>query len=199
MEAKYLRDYDPQIVTNVFAIGECIEWTEHLYKDENGNIGGYGLAGIIKKITPHTVLVQLVTIDKEIRIEKDQLVKDVLDLGLKDVIEASIGQGSSKKSDDVLHDAYRLRDPCDKAVFYVGISKNIQRRYKQHLACSGLNFKLNIRIQEILQSGLLPELELIEHAMEGFAKAREREKFWIAYHVQQGDTLMNIAEMDEVE
>ncbi len=206
MRFRHLRDYDPQIVSNVFAVGERIAWGQDSYpgfdRDENEIISIKYVTGIIKKITPLTVIV---TIDhpykdtKDTRLDKRSLAQNVWDGGLRKAIETTIGQNPSKKSDDTPHDAYRLRDPRDNSVFYVGISKNIQRRYKQHLACSGLNFKLNLRIQEILQSGLLPELEIVEKSMPGLTKSKERERFWINHHVAAGYILTNIAEMDGTE
>lgn len=218
MKAEYLRSYDPQeVVTNKFAVGERIEWKDGVWQDENSTLFIECFAGIIKKITPCTVVLYIeyayrrASKHKEIRIGKYQLAQDVLDWELGEAIKATIGQDTAPKNlkannevektvkNDIPHDAYRLRDPRDKAVFYVGISKNSQRRYKQHLACAGLNFKLNIRIQEILQCGLIPQMEIIEPAIPGAEKAREREKHWISYHIQVGDQLTNIAEMDEVE
>lgn len=208
MKFQYRRDYAPTIVSNIFYPGERIEWQKNSYPVFNGdNYGDYDeivielIAGTIKKITPFTVLV---TIDcpceeiKDVRFDKGWLAQHVWNRELRKAIEASIGQVPSKKTDNTPHDAYRLRDPRNNAIFYVGISKNIQRRYKQHLACSGLNFKLNLRIQEILQCGFAPEMEIIEPAIPGAEKARERERYWINHHTEQGNTLTNIAEMDEV-
>lgn len=206
MKFRYLRDYDPRIVSNIFAQGERIEWGEDSYPgtdwDDDSIISIECVTGIIKKITPLTALV---TIDdshgktKDIRLDKRLLAQNVCNRELRRAIEASIGQGPLKKTDNTPHDAYRLRDPRNNTVFYVGISKNIQRRYKQHLACSGLNFKLNLRIQEILRCGLVPEMEIIEPAILGANEAREREKHWINHHTQQGDLLTNIAEMDGIQ
>lgn len=215
MKREDLRDYDPQIVTNKFAIGECIEWIDGIWQEPYEDIlyAEY-VAGIIKKITPYTVLIDIKHPSrraKEERIGKRQLAHDVMDAALSEAIKTTIGQDLSPKKlptkpsseespkSDTPHDAYRLRDPRDKSVFYVGISKNSKRRHKQHLACAGLNFRLNLRIQEILQRGLTPEMEIIEHAIPGAEKAREREKHWINYHTQQGDQLTNIAEMDGIQ
>lgn len=196
-ESRQIRDYDRSKVTNIFAISEQIEWVRDLADTSRGTLAYYQ-TGIIKKITPWTILLEVD--GKDQREDKSFLADAVRDNSLEEAIKASFGQDPSKKPKNTPpHDAYRLRDPRDKAVFYVGISKNVQRRFKQHLACAGLNFKLNIRIQEILQSGLIPELELIERAIPGPDKAREREKFWINHHTQLGDILTNIAEMNEVE
>lgn len=193
-ESRQVREYDRSKVANIFAIGEQIEWVEWSSDSDRGILYIYQ-TGIIKKMTPWTVILE---IDGQERRECKVVLEDkAYDNDLKEAIKATFGQGpsSSKKTP---HDAYRLRDPRDKAVFYVGISKNTQRRYKQHLACFGLNFRLNTRIQEILQSGHVPELETIEKAIPGSAEARNRERFWIEHHAQLGDPLTNVAEMSEV-
>jgi hypothetical protein len=237
MEAKYLRYYDPQTVSNRFAPGERIEWknlmwesgaayvdTEFIYLNPDDSDYGESTVvecatGIIKKIMP---LIVIITIDhpnkeaKNVRLNKEMLARLVLDPQLKKTIETSMGQDISeqkvpkqktskapkipkepKMPDDTPHDVYRLRDPRDKVIFYVGISRNVRKRYGRHLSCAGLNFKLNIRIQEIRKCGLAPELELIETNVIGTNKAREREKYWINHHVEAGDILTNIAEMDD--
>lgn len=196
-ESRQIRDYDKSKVTNIFAIGEQIEWVSDLADTSRGTLAYYQ-TGIIKRMTPWTVLLEVDGRDQ--RESKSFLADRARDNNLKDAIKASFGQGSSKNpKNDTPYDAYRLRDTRDQSVFYVGISKNYSRRYKQHLACFGLNFKLNLRIQEILLCGLMPEMEIIERAIPGSEKAREREKYWINYHVQQGDQLTNIADMNEVE
>jgi len=42
-------------------------------------------------------------------------------------------------------------------------------------------------------------MEIIEKAIPGSDKAREREKYWINHYTQAGDLLTNIAEMNEAE
>lgn len=195
-ESRQIRNYDRSKVTNRFVVGEQIEWREWVTDADQGTLSIYQ-TGIIKKITAWTVVLEID--GQEQRLDKSFLENRAADFALKKAIKETFGQSPSPKKstkDKTPHDAYRLRDPRDKSVFYVGISKNSQRRYKQHLACSGLNFKLNLRIQEILQGGLLPEMEIIEQAIPGSEKAKEREKHWINHHTQQGNLLTNIAEMD---
>lgn len=192
--------YDSSKVTNKFGVGEQIEWFEEGFMGYDDSLTSVYETGIIKKITPYTLILEIN--GRDCRIDKTTFIYEhVKDIGLYEAIKASIGQDPSPKKakSNIPHDAYRLRDPRDKAIFYVGISKNVRRRYKQHLACSGLNFQLNIRIQEILQCGLTPEMEIIEKNIDGAEKARERERYWIRHHQSLGDVLTNIAEMDEVE
>lgn len=195
-----IRDYNRNKVTNKFVVGAWIEWVEEYLLDTNENLVSVYCTGLIKKITPGTIILEINGKDRCVG-KAPFIHENIRDFDLYESINASIGQNPPKETakDKVLHDVYRLRDPRNKSIFYVGLSKNSQRRYRQHLACAGLNFKLNLRIQEILQSGLVPEMEIIEQAIPGSAKARERERFWINHHIQAGDLLTNIAEMDEVE
>lgn len=209
LECKYYRNYDPRIISNKFAIGECIEWVDGIYQSEcNDTLCVSCAAGVVRKITPYAVVIDIRYPRKkrgEVRIAKSQLAQDVIDWKLGETIATTLGETPSPKrikktapqiKNPIPHDVYRLRDPRDKSVFYVGISKNSQRRYKQHLACVGLNFNLNLRIQEILQNGFIPEMEIIERAIPGVTKAREYERFWINHHIRQGDPLTNIAEVE---
>lgn len=212
MEDQEVRNYDRSKVTNIFTVGEQIEWMEGLTESNPGSENSHAIvfyqAGIIKEIDRWTVTLEIDGQEKVLK--KAYLENRAVDASLAKAIVASLDVKSSPKRPNRArlpfekpkksgppHDIYRLRDPRDKAVFYIGISKDSQRRLKQHLACAGLNFKLNIRIQEILQSGLLPEMEIIEQDIDGTERARERERFWISHHTQAGDILTNIAEMDE--
>src|SRR5438105_386511 len=86
---------------------------------------------------------------------------------------------------------YRLVDPRDLAVFYVGITNNPEARLKQHLACDGSNPDKDARIQEIGQQGLQPLMEGIERPGT-LHLARLREAHWIDYYLQEQALLTNI-------
>lgn len=210
-----IRNYDRSKVTNIFAIGEQIEWvlwvTESMPGSEDSEMLTVFQTGVIKEIYKWAVVLE---IDGEERlVKKAYLENRADDPALAKVIVESLGwkylNGKPSKDHEVFpgkiaktwpsYDVYRLIDPRIKSVFYVGISKNSSIRYKQHLACTSRNLNLNLRIQEILQCGLTPEMVIIERGIPGQSKARQREKYWINYHTQQGDLLTNIAEMNEVE
>jgi predicted GIY-YIG superfamily endonuclease len=203
------RDYDKSKVTNKFAVGEQIEWvkgvTESNPGSDNSEMVVIFQTGIIKEIYKWVVVLEIDGEEKVLK--KVYLENSADDPALAEAIVASLEwnylHGRPSKTElppnkprksGPPHDIYRLRDPRDKAIFYIGISKNSQRRYKQHLACVGLNFKLNIRIQEILQCGLIPEMEIIEQDVDGTERAKERERFWIRHHQSLGDVLTNIAD-----
>ena len=209
------RNYDRSKVTNIFAVGEQIEWMEGLTELNPGTEDSMLIAifqtGIIKEIYKWMVVLE---IDGEERLVKKAYLENragdpVLAKAIIESLDWKYLNGKPSKAYKVFpgkmikigppHDAYRLIDPRDKSVFYVGISKNSSIRYKQHLACSSRNLNLNLRIQEILQCGLTPEMEIIERDIPGQSKARERERHWIRHHQSLGDVLTNIAEMDEVE
>src|SRR5690348_3565294 len=86
---------------------------------------------------------------------------------------------------------YRLVDPRDRTVFYVGITNNPEARLKQHLACNGSNPDKDAWIQEICQQGLQPLMEIIERP-EMRHQAQLREAYWIHYYLQEQALLTNI-------
>jgi hypothetical protein len=43
---------------------------------------------------------------------------------------------------------YRLRDPRDNAIRYIGITMNVFEHFKQHLRCDGVNPAKDAWIQE---------------------------------------------------
>jgi hypothetical protein len=86
---------------------------------------------------------------------------------------------------------YRLRDPRDQAVFYVGITNDLDARFKQHLLCDGSSPEKDGRIQEICQQGLQPSMEIIEAPGE-VRFAREREAYWINRYLQEHAPLTNV-------
>ena len=92
-------------------------------------------------------------------------------------------------SDD-LYNVYRLIDPRNNDVYYVGITNDLERRYKEHIACSGTNLRKNTRTIEILQQGLRPLIEVIEPAT-GLQAAKQREGYWISHYRETGKPLTN--------
>lgn len=74
-------------------------------------------------------------------------------------------------------------------VYYIGQAKNINKRYKQHcsLAQNRGYTKRNVWLYEILKSGGLPDLIVIEHTDDLDA----REIYWIGHYRKQGLAQMN--------
>jgi GIY-YIG catalytic domain. len=214
IEIREIRDYDTSKLSSRFEIDAQIEWSDWgTYTEENGEeiYLKYFTTGIIRKMTVRDVFLEIN--GKYCCMDKRDLLRDVVDPVLKEKIRANIENpqlvqnGSAKKiaiqaakppartaGKEVLG-AYRLVDPRNEETFYIGISKNMQRRYKQHLACCGLNYEKNIRIQSILKDGLLPRMDTIEEEILQH-NAKDRERHWIQRYRDLGAPLTNIAEMD---
>jgi hypothetical protein len=208
------RHYDPHVVTNIFGIGEVIEWVKSVWGDEQDRTHATFTAGTVVDITPCYVIMKKYGSDKLVKMSKSLLANRVSDYDFGKIIEESIaddpdnipyipttGESRSRKPKDaqVPFVVYTLSDPRDNAVRYVGISKNIDRRIKEHLACVGLNFKKNIWIQDLLINKMKPDFTIIERDILGLNPAKERERYWIRYHLNNNAQLTNIAEVDEVE
>jgi len=77
---------------------------------------------------------------------------------------------------------YCLVDPFNDKVRYIGITKNIESRFKQHIKESkrgNKNHRCNW-IRSVLDKGELPKVCIIEEV--NFEEKFEREKYWISYY-----------------
>lgn len=87
---------------------------------------------------------------------------------------------------------YRLIDPNDDSVRYVGKAENIDVRYKRHLAeAKSLIHKThkNYWINKLLKNNQEPRLEVVEECELNVWE--EREIYWIKYHKELGCKLTN--------
>jgi predicted GIY-YIG superfamily endonuclease len=101
-------------------------------------------------------------------------------------IYTTLNRGERDKARDVMDYAvYTLSDP-QEVVRYVGMSKDTEKRYKQHTSRRGSPW-----IKEILGQGLKPRLTILE-TVSDLTTAQEREKFWIHHYEGQGFVLENI-------
>lgn len=84
---------------------------------------------------------------------------------------------------------YRLIDPRDQEVRYVGRCVNPKARLAKH--CRGDRGTCHrVRwINHLLEQGLKPVMEIVEECADDIWQ--ERERHWIAYHLEQGDRLTN--------
>lgn len=87
---------------------------------------------------------------------------------------------------------YGLVDPRDRKVFYVGQSKDVYRRFVDHISCSGNNFERNAQILELRALNLMVIMEVFE-TVESKADADNREAYWVAHFQRVGQPLANIA------
>lgn len=86
---------------------------------------------------------------------------------------------------------YALIDPRDQAIRYIGITYDVYQRMRQHSRCAGNNEAKNAWIRELQ----VVQQMFIMHSIEKvgtFEQALEREAYWIAFSLQQGDSLLNI-------
>jgi GIY-YIG catalytic domain len=189
-----------------FEVGSRITWTDTV-SDASPDTGEfymthYRMSGIIQRLTPYTVVILVDTEgwDKcfeavtpyERRMDKRALSTEV-GFDLRDIIIATIGkQQNPTRIDTTPHDIYRLF--YEDTTIYVGITKNIKLRYRQHCQCQGLNLNLNLYIQDLLRRGYTPGIDVIERAI-GASAAQSRETYWIEYYLNQGAPLKNISKV----
>ncbi len=181
-----------------FEVGQPIAWINSVWADENEQIHYSTLEGVIKRITPYTVVIRTnQEPPKEYRLHKWELLQDIHPdySDLKEAIGAGIG-GPPKQEDTKVYAIYALCDPATGTARYIGISKNVQSRYKQHCTCSGTNLQKNIWIQQLLQKNQQPILSVIE-TVRGFKAACEREKVWIHHYLDLGLPLTNWNENEQ--
>lgn len=185
-----------------FAVGKPITWIDSVFETEqmDPDLAARGvpgchitlLTGVVKRITPCTVTI---SVDhhgqpRDHRLDKGTLANRVQSWELEQAILQSSTQ-ADKPEDTRKHDVYILSDPRDGSIHYIGVSKNIQQRFKQHLTCSGMNLHKNMWVIRLLQQGLQPHIEVIDRAI-GFQEAKQREAHWITYYRDQGEPLTNI-------
>lgn len=78
-------------------------------------------------------------------------------------------------------------------VRYIGMSKNVQYRYSQHIACHDTSQEDKNRwVRSLLGRGIVPALHKVE-TIEIESQAREREQYWIRHAMSQGADLFNRA------
>lgn len=84
---------------------------------------------------------------------------------------------------------YRLLDPRDHSICYVGMSKNAERRYIEHTQ-NQIRSDLHWWITSLKRLNLRPLLSIIE-AVETIEEAKEREAHWIREYLERDEPLTN--------
>ncbi len=90
---------------------------------------------------------------------------------------------------------YVLRDPLDRTVRYVGLTKKSpERRLSEHYHDGLLWFPAKLTwLTQLKSAGLRPEVEVVETILVGnSAFARGREDEWISAELAKGSPLVNI-------
>lgn len=86
---------------------------------------------------------------------------------------------------------YRLIDPRDRTVHYIGVSSNPLARYGQHLTCDGSNPNKDTWIKEVYSSGSQVVFEVVER-VDTAKEGKKREAYWINHYLCRGAPLANI-------
>jgi len=85
---------------------------------------------------------------------------------------------------------YALGDPRTQEIHYIGIAKDVYKRYAQHLNRPHANKDKNAWMAEIKAAGVVPTLAILESNVDEIT-IYEREKYWIQYYLSQGAPLTN--------
>lgn len=86
---------------------------------------------------------------------------------------------------------YRLKDPRDDSIFYIGQTIDVYKRLIQHINCEEDNYLKNRRIYELKALNLMVIMEVIE-LVDTREEALARENYWIAFYLDAGYPLTNM-------
>ena len=84
---------------------------------------------------------------------------------------------------------YTLVDPKTSLVRYVGMAKNVEKRYKEHFTRLDKNTHKTNWIKQLLSQGIYPELHIQQKIKMEYWQ--EAEQFWISYYRNAGYPLTN--------
>lgn len=90
-----------------------------------------------------------------------------------------------------MQSVYALIDPRDSQVRYIGIARDVFKRYAQHLNYPHRNAENIEWINDLKASGTAPLLKVIEADISN-QDIYEREKYWITHYIKIGAPLTNI-------
>lgn len=90
---------------------------------------------------------------------------------------------------------YGLFDPNDGKCRYVGMSKNPQKRFKEHILYKQHNSYKFGWIKGLLQLNKIPLLKILEEVNEN--NWQKKEQWWIRYFKKKGQNLTNLTEGGE--
>lgn len=175
-----------------FLIGRNIEWLQSDYDNcEPNYYKVYIYSGTTINTKYRSVVIKLDDSNEKISLDAMTLARQATETCIRKFM-TRVALGPSNKAllnDDTPHAIYGLRDPIHRDIRYVGMSKNVEARYKQHLHCHTNQYK-NFWIQDLRSRGLLPELEIIEK-IRGKFQALCHEDYWIQHYLDQGANLTN--------
>lgn len=85
---------------------------------------------------------------------------------------------------------YKLVDPRDQAIRYIGAAADLKNRLGKHIRQRGTNTAKDEWIDELLSLGMKPLIVELEQATRGDYKSREM--FWLGIHAGMGYNLLNV-------
>lgn len=92
-----------------------------------------------------------------------------------------------------MYSVYALVDPRDDTIRYIGMSKNVWRRYAMHLLIPSKGAASKTAwIKRLKEIDLAPLLTILETA-ETEEDALKRETYWIKHYLKQDTPLLNVA------
>ncbi len=97
--------------------------------------------------------------------------------------------------DDQDHFIYSMKDPRDNLVYYIGRTDNPSERYKHHIGGYSSNERMNKWIEQLIENGLLPIMEIVE-AVKGRELGKKQEVHWIKLYSSKLAPLLNLKGLD---
>src|SRR6267154_6094933 len=91
-----------------------------------------------------------------------------------------------------MYTIYALVDPRDKATKYIGITKDVYARMRQHSRCEGHNEQKNAWIKELQKEQLMFIMESLGK-VKTFEQAIKEEAKWLRAYLDSDLPLLNIA------
>ncbi len=85
---------------------------------------------------------------------------------------------------------YALVDPRNGLVRYIGITDDVYRRFREHIACDGRNRSKDAWIDGLKHAQMMLIMQTLE-AVETVEQAREQEKYWVQHYRSIGANLLN--------
>jgi hypothetical protein len=90
------------------------------------------------------------------------------------------------------YSVYVLIDPRDKMVRYVGTSKNVNRRFREHRQGRS-SVPIANWVKELKEQGLASDISIVEEDIldEGIDPVEMREWYWCVHFLKKGADLLN--------
>ncbi|GAC1468915.1 MAG: hypothetical protein PVS3B3_24870 [Ktedonobacteraceae bacterium] len=86
---------------------------------------------------------------------------------------------------------YALGDPRTNEIRYIGIAKDVFKRYAAHLNRPHTNDVKNAWMEDVKMAGIVPTLTVLETNLDE-AAIYKREAYWIQHYLKLGAPLTNI-------